>query len=50
MAVEVGKCPKVVKCLNCRAKVKTRVNRSLSRNGWIWYCVLWYGTVVRNIS
>ena len=40
---KVGKLPEVVTCLNCRAEVRTRVERSLSQNGWIWSFVLWYG-------
>ena len=31
MAPRVGKLPEVVTCLNCRAEVRTRVERSLSR-------------------
>ena len=43
MAPKVGKHPEVVTCLNCRAEVRTRIERSLSQNGWIWSFVLWYG-------
>ena len=43
MAPEVGKLPEVITCPNCRAEVRTRVERSLSQNGWIWSFVLWYG-------
>ena len=42
MPPKVGKDPEVVTCLNCRAQVRTRVNRNLSQNGWIWSFVLWY--------
>jgi len=44
MASRVGKTPEVVTCLNCRAEVRTRVERSLSQNGWIWSFVLWFFT------
>ena len=43
MAPKVGKDPEAVTCLNCRAQVRTRVNRNLSQNGWIWSFILWYG-------
>ena len=42
VAPKVDKNPEVVTCPNCRAEVRTRVERSLSQNGWIWSLVLWY--------
>merc|ERR1712117_951083 len=44
MAPRVGKLPEVVSYLNCRAEVRSRVERSLSQNGWIWSFVLWFLT------
>ena len=42
MAPKVGKLPEVITCPNCRAQVRTRVERSLSPIGWIWSLVLWW--------